>query len=198
MDGSRNGVTPGTERGLSGAERDELLGVARRTLSEFLAVRRTPVVDNVSRPLLERRGAFVTLHKGRSLRGCIGTFDASDPLLSTVQRMAIAAATSDPRFPPVTADELDDLHLEISVLSPLRRVRADEVEVGVHGVYITRGMFRGVLLPQVATEHGWDRETFLEHTCIKAGLSPDAWRDPETRIEVFNAEVFAEHPRPAL
>lgn len=172
--------------------RRELLRVARRTLEEYLVSRRTPVIDAASSPLTEKRGAFVTLHKGRNLRGCIGTFEASAPLLDTVQRMAVAAATSDPRFPPVDLDELGELHIEISALSPLRRAAADEVEVGVHGIYITRGFRRGVLLPQVATENGWDRETFLEHTCLKAGLDRDAWKDPDARIELFTAEVFGE------
>jgi hypothetical protein len=178
--------------GLTGEERGQLLRAARRTLEEYLRHRRTPAIEDAAPKLFEPGGAFVTLHRGRSLRGCIGTFDASDPLLGTVQRMAIAAATHDPRFPPVTREELDELHLEISVLSPLRRAAAEEVEVGTHGVYVTRGAFRGVLLPQVATEHGWDRRTFLEHTCLKAGLSPDAWQDPETVIEVFSAQVFGE------
>lgn len=182
-------------RELNPDERAELLRIARRTLEEFLPHRRRPVVETASAALLERRGAFVTLHSGRALRGCIGTFEASDPLIDTVQRMAIAAATSDPRFPPLSADELDQVCLEISALSPLRRGNAEEVEVGRHGIYITRGIFRGVLLPQVATEHGWDRQLFLEHTCIKAGLPPDAWQDGETRIELFTAEVFGEAPR---
>ncbi len=177
---------------LSPAEREELLRAARRTLEEYLVNQRTPSIEAKAPRLLEPRGAFVTLHRGRQLRGCIGTFEATNPLLDTVQRMAIAAATTDPRFPAVTADELSDLWLEISALTPLRRATADEIEVGVHGIYVTRGYFRGVLLPQVATEHGWDRQTFLEHTCMKAGLPPSAWREPDLRIEIFSADVFGE------
>lgn len=175
-------------------ERQELLRAARRTLQEYLVSGKTPVVDPASVRLLDRGGAFVTLHRGRQLRGCIGTFEDSDTLLHTVQRMAVAAATTDPRFPPVTAEELAGLHIEISALSPLHESSADAVQVGVHGIYVTRGFRRGVLLPQVATENGWDRETFLAHTCLKAGLDPDAWRDGGTRIELFTAEVFGEEP----
>jgi len=181
--------------GLSQADQKELLLVARRTLGVFLESGKTPSIETESSDLLEPRGAFVTLHKGAQLRGCIGTFESSDPLIDTVQRMVVAAATKDPRFPAVLTDELADLWLEISALTPRRQATADEVEVGTHGVYVTRGYSRGVLLPQVATEHNWDRETFLDHTCLKAHLPADAWRDSETTIEVFSAEVFGEQPR---
>jgi AmmeMemoRadiSam system protein A len=180
------------EQHLTHEEQRELLRAARRTLEEVLAHHRVPVIEVASGHLLDKRGAFVTLHQAGQLRGCIGTFEADDSLINTVQRMAVAAATTDPRFPPVEAKELPDLDLEISALTPLRRGTADEVVLGVHGIYITRGIFRGVLLPQVATEHGWDRRTFLEHTCLKAGLRRDAWRDPETKIDLFTAEVFGE------
>jgi AmmeMemoRadiSam system protein A len=173
-------------------EREELLRVARRTLEVYLAGQQAPIIETDHSTLMQHRGAFVTLHKGKQLRGCIGTFEAAEPLLSTVQRMAIAAATTDPRFSRVTPDELPSIHIEISALSPLREGSADDIRVGVHGIYITRGMRRGVLLPQVATENGWDRETFLEHTCIKAGLPVTAWKEPDTRIEIFTAEVFGE------
>lgn len=177
-------------------QRQELLRVARRTLQLTLQTGKRPVIESESAALLQPAGAFVTLHRGEQLRGCIGTFEAGAPLLDTVQRMAVAAAQSDPRFAPVRAEELDELTLEISVLSPLRPARAEEVEVGVHGVFITRGANRGVLLPQVAVEHGWDRETFLQHTCLKARLPPEAWQEPGTRIEVFSAQVFGEDAPP--
>ena len=141
----------------------------------------------------EPRGCFVTLHtRGGDLRGCIGTFESSGPLWQTVQEMAVAAALRDPRFHPLRPEELPRCVLEISALTPLRPARAEEVEVGRHGVCVQRGFSRGVLLPQVATEHGWDRETFLDHTCRKAGLPLGAWRDGSVRIEVFTAEVFSE------
>jgi len=107
--------------------------------------------------------------------------------------MAVAAAFDDPRFPPLKAEELKDLELEISVLSPLKKIRdIHEIEVGKHGLYIVRGYHSGLLLPQVAIEYGWDRETFLEETCYKAGLPPDAWRDAQTEIYVFSADYFGE------
>lgn len=177
---------------LTEEEQRLLLQTARRTLEEHLASGRKLVADVDSPALLLPRGAFVTLHKQGRLRGCIGTFEAQGPLLETVQRMVVAAATTDPRFPSVEKEELPELDLEISVLSPLQKVSAEEVQVGVHGVYITRGFQRGVLLPQVATEHNWDRETFLDHTCLKAGLPSSAWRDSDVTIEAFSAEVFGE------
>jgi uncharacterized protein len=181
---------------LTEEERAELLRIARRTLEEYLATKRKPAIEVASARLREeRRGAFVTLHHGAKLRGCIGTFEAEEAICDTVQRMAVASATSDPRFPSVKADELGELRIEISVLSPLTVATAEEVRVSEHGIYITRGYHRGVLLPQVATENGWDRETFLAHTCLKAGLDPDDWRDPKTQIEVFSADVFGEPER---
>jgi len=138
-------------------------------------------------------GCFVSLHKkSGDLRGCIGTFSAEDALWRTVRDMAIAAALRDPRFAPLIESELDDCVIEVSVLSPSRKATAEEVEVGKHGVSMSRGHNRGVLLPQVAVSNGWDRETFLGNTCRKAGLSPDAWRDGSVNIEVFSADVFSE------
>ena len=177
---------------LSRDEKLTLLAAARRTIEGYLASGQRPALEATTERLREEAGAFVTLHQGENLRGCIGSFTGEGPLLQTVQQMAVAAATRDPRFPSVTADEVPALTLEISVLSPLRVGTADEVEVGLHGIFITRGYHRGVLLPQVATEHGWDRETFLDHTCLKAGLPPGTWKDHETTIELFTAEVFGE------
>lgn len=126
------------------------------------------------------------------MRGCIGHVVGFVPLWRAVEENAVAAAFSDPRFPPLTARELDEVHIEISVLSPLRQVAADEVVVGRDGLLVERGASRGLLLPQVATEYGWDRETYLDHTCRKAGLEPRTWRQPDTRISTFTAEVFGE------
>lgn len=186
--------------GLTNDQRRELLQIARRALTLYFEHGQTPAIESEDPAFLAPAGAFVSLHRRAPsqreprLRGCIGTFEARDPLIDTVTRMAIAAATQDPRFDAVRAEELPDLVIEISVLSPRRDAKADEIEVGRHGIYISRGAHRGVLLPQVATEHGWDRETFLEHTCGKAGLDQDAWRDDETRIQIFSAEVFGEDP----
>ncbi|MBI5509427.1 MAG: AmmeMemoRadiSam system protein A [Deltaproteobacteria bacterium] len=141
----------------------------------------------------EPRGCFVSLHtRAGALRGCIGTFEASRPLWKAVQEMAIAAATHDPRFPAVTAAELGDCVIEISALTPCQKATPESIQVGVHGIAVERGYHRGVLLPQVATEYGWDRETFLDHTCMKAGMPKNAWRDGSVSIETFGAEVFSE------
>jgi len=170
-----------------------LLRVARDAIGDQLRSGRVPKADTDDPVLLEPRGAFVTLHLAGALRGCIGTFVSQQPLIHTVQEMAISAATRDPRFPPLQPAELDEIDIEISALSPLRPVSdPNEVEVGRHGIFIKRDFYSGVLLPQVATEQGWDRETFLQHTCLKAGLPPAAWRDPKTTIEVFEAQVFGE------
>ncbi len=143
--------------------------------------------------LLEHRGAFVTLKINGQLRGCIGTFVASKPLIEVVADMAVQAAFHDPRFQPLTPSEFDQIEVEISVLSPLREIDSiDEIEVGKHGIYIIKGPYHGVLLPQVATEYGWDRNQFLDQTCIKAGLWPGCWKDPDTKILIFSAEVFDE------
>lgn len=178
---------------LSPEEKRRLLEVARTTIREHLEKGEVGKQPATSPGLARPCGAFVTLHKHGELRGCIGTFTSPRPLVATIQEMALSSSQRDPRFPPLGAEELDDVDIEISVLSPLRQIGdVSEIEVGRHGIYITRGMRSGVLLPQVATEYGWDRTTFLEHTCLKAGLPPDAWKLDDTRIEVFEAEVFGE------
>ncbi len=137
-------------------------------------------------------GLFVSLHKHGELRGCIGYVEGIKPLLQAVIDMAEAAAFRDPRFEPVTSDELEDLEIEISVLSPLQEIKSvDEIVIGEHGLVIERGFAKGLLLPQVATEYNWDRETFLEHICVKAGLPKDAWQDPKSKIYTFSAVVFS-------
>ncbi len=181
------------ERELSLEEKKRLLAVARQTISDLVQGRaRCPQQADLEGLCLER-GAFVTIHKRGQLRGCIGNFQALGTLLETVQEMATAAACQDPRFRPVQSLELDDLDLEISVLSPLRPIKSvEEIQVGRHGIYIVSPRGRGVLLPQVATEQGWDRETFLDHTCLKAGLRPGCWRETDVQILIFSAQVFGE------
>jgi len=143
--------------------------------------------------LLKECGAFVTLHKQGKLRGCIGYITAVKPLYKTVREVARSSAFSDPRFPPVTEDEIPLLEIEISVLTPLKRITSlDEIELGTHGIMIKRGFSSGLLLPQVATEQNWDRDTFLTHTCFKAGFPGDCWKKPDTSIEIFGAIVFNE------
>jgi AmmeMemoRadiSam system protein A len=140
----------------------------------------------------EPRGAFVTVHRDGELRGCLGRLEIDWPLAETVAHLAAIVADADPRFDPVAVHELPSIELEISVLTPEREIeRLDEIEIGRHGVIVERGSRRGLLLPQVATEHAWDRETFVAHTCLKAGLPPDAWRG-DVRILIFEAQVFGE------
>jgi AmmeMemoRadiSam system protein A len=177
---------------LSEEDRQALLATARRAIEARLL--RAPVAyPKGSETLQTPCGAFVTLKAGEALRGCIGMVTASKPLVETVKEMATASAFEDPRFPPLGSDELARIRIEISVLSPLVRI-ADvrEIEVGTHGIMLRQGRRSGLLLPQVATEYGWDRDTFLGHTCRKAGLPEDAWRDPQTVIEIFSAVVFHE------
>ena len=138
-------------------------------------------------------GAFVTLTKGGDLRGCIGSIHAVEPLYRAVASSAISAAFRDPRFYPLRPDEMPEVELEISVMGPIEPVKdINDIEVGRDGLIVSRGRNAGLLLPQVATEYGWDRQTFLDQTCIKAGLEKGAWRSEQTRIEKFAAEVFSE------
>ncbi len=179
--------------GLTEKEKRLLHQIARGAIEDAIMRRRKSVPEPIieSRALKEKRGAFVTLKKHGHLRGCIGYVEGIKPLCKAVEEMAIAAALHDPRFNPVTEAELSQLEIEISVLTPLRRIKdIGEIEVGKHGLIIQRGPRSGLLLPQVATEYGWDRKTFLEHTCLKAGLPTDAWKDKDTGIYVFSAEVF--------
>ncbi len=172
-----------------------LLKLARATIKNRLKPAETEKI-NFKFPEI-KHGAFVTLHKKGELRGCIGTFRSDKNIDEVVREMALASAFEDPRFSPLQPEEIDEIDIEISVLSPLRKIKdISEIEVGKHGLYISRGFRSGVLLPQVATEYNWNRETFLIHTCLKAGLPEDAWKDPSTRIEVFSAEVFGEKEFP--
>ncbi len=177
-------------------DRDEqrlLLDLARRTIAARLAGSPDPIVDPPAGPLREPRGAFVTLHLEGHLRGCIGHVVGHEPLWLSVRENAVNAAFHDPRFPPLTADELDHVVLEISVLTPLRPITGpDDLVIGRHGVMIQLAGARGLLLPQVASELGWGARTFLEQTCRKAGLDRDAWQRPDAIVEAFEAEVFGD------
>ena len=171
----------------------ECLFLSRRTLHAYIRNQKMlPPYIPEHEELREYRGAFVTLKRSGQLRGCIGYVEGIKPLWQTIEDCTIAAASQDPRFPPVRPDELPEIEIEISVLSPMKQISSiDEIEVGQHGLIITKGPFRGLLLPQVATEYGWDKIRFLQHTCIKAGLPPDAWKEG-AQIEVFTADVFSE------
>ncbi len=181
---------------LTEADEQILLRLAREALEEGVRRHRLSDLEAPQGIVREKCGAFVTLHKARRLRGCIGYFEARKPLYQTVRECAFAAALRDPRFEPVTPDELPALQLEISVLSPLEEISPEAIEVGRHGLLVSRGFQRGLLLPHVAVEWKWDRERFLEETCLKAGLPSDAWRQG-AKIQAFTARVFSDPPDPA-
>jgi len=181
-------------KALNQADKNELLRIARSTIETFVKTGRTPDVTVKEARLSEVEGAFVTITEHGTLRGCIGDIVGQQALYKTVRDMAVAAASQDPRFNPLTAAELKDISVEISVLSKPRRVKdASEIQLGRHGVIVSRGGRQGVFLPQVAQETGWSKEEFLSQLCSqKAGLPPDAWKDPGTDLYVFTADVFAE------
>jgi AmmeMemoRadiSam system protein A len=178
---------------LDAAARTELLKLARTALEEYYAQGFVEEHRTSCEELSAFKGAFISLHKGDNLRGCIGQIYPDRELHKIVQNCALSAALEDARFQPVRAEELCAISIEISVLTPFRQIHGPEdVEVGRHGLYIQSGRFRGLLLPQVATQNMWDRETFLSQTCRKAGLPESAWRDPHTTVQTFEAEVFSE------
>lgn len=180
---------------LNPEQRATLLGIARQSIEAVLEGRRPALeIGTLDDDLKRPSGAFVTLNeRGGELRGCIGSIEPVAPLAQAVSSSAINAAFRDPRFHPVSREELPNLHIEISVMSPIVPVGdIGEIEVGRDGLIISRGARAGLLLPQVATDYGWDRDTFLSQTCIKAGLPPESWRSPDCRIEKFSAEVFGE------
>ncbi len=168
-----------------------LLELARHSILMTLQKgRRLPAVESLSPPLREKRGTFVTLWMDE-LRGCIGFPYPVKALAQAVQEAAISAAFQDPRFPPVRAEELAQLEIEISVLTVPRSIEIQQIQVGVHGLIVSRGNRSGLLLPQVAMEYHWDAQTFLEQTCVKAGLSPEAWKE-KINLYAFEAQVFSE------
>jgi len=172
---------------LTDGQRAELLSIARVAIQAH-----TAVAFETTPTGWPNAGAFVTLRKHGELRGCIGHVEPDRPLDVTVARVAVAAAQTDPRFPSVSLDELDEISIEISVLGPLERIFGlKEVIVGRHGLVVERTFHRGLLLPQVAVEHGWSAEVFASQTCVKAGLPPDAWKNGAT-LWRFEAEVFGE------
>ncbi len=182
---------------LTEEQKKQLLSLVRETIREYLTTGKRKEFHTEDEALLQKSGAFVTLKKKGDLRGCIGYIISDLPLYQTVIDAAISAATRDPRFLPLESDELDQVTLEISVLSPPKVItNAEEIEVGKHGLILTQGLNRGLLLPQVAIEQGWDRLTFLQHTCFKAGLPSDAW-EKGAIMEVFSAHVFGEEEEPS-
>lgn len=178
---------------LSEKQKKRLIEIARESIKSVLKGKKIPSFDTDDEELRRENGAFVTLKINNNLRGCIGHIVADSPLYKTISEMAVQSAFGDPRFPKLKKEELERIEIEISVLSKLKKIDdVKEIEVGKHGLLMRKGFYSGLLLPQVATEYGWDRKTFLEHTCQKAGLPKDTWRDKDTEIYIFTAEVFSE------
>jgi AmmeMemoRadiSam system protein A len=189
---------PATDR-LGASERAELLERARRAAAEALSLASAVAPAEPSGLLAEPGAAFVTWRRDGKLRGCIGSVEPVRPLAVDVERNAVAALLHDPRFAPTTGRDFPRLTLEISVLSPRERIASpDELEIGVHGVYVEKGARRGLLLPQVAPEWGWAAEELLEQVCLKAGLPGEAWRRPDVALSRFAAEVFGDPERAAV
>lgn len=171
-------------------EKAVLKGLAKNAIESVLLGKPAETV-NIPERLKEKGGAFVTIKNKGDLRGCIGYIQAVLPVWETVKEAAMQAAFHDPRFDSVDRKELKDIDIEISVLTPMQKIEdVAEIEVGKHGLYIEKGYNSGLLLPQVATEYNWDRTTFLEHTCFKAGLSKNAWKSKDTNIYIFSADIF--------
>lgn len=171
----------------------DLLKLARQSLEEFTRTGTTSVYRPASEKIQERAGVFVTLRRGGELRGCIGTLDPGKPLYVSVRDMTIAAAMEDPRFDPVTEDELGNITIELSIMGPLEVVQdVTRVRIGKHGLCVVQGPRRGVYLPQVAVEQGWDVQTFVEETCRKAGLKSSAWKKSSTQLFTFETIKVSE------
>lgn len=176
---------------LGSLEKQLLLDVARKAL--VAAVERRESLENLSESIpIECGGVFVSLYRRGRLRGCIGQIGAHDSLIRMVAHCAKSAALEDPRFSPVRTDELPGIEIELSVLSTPEIISLDQIETGKHGLMVSNGSQRGVLLPQVARQFGWTAMRFLEETCLKAGLDREAWKDPETRVQAFTAELLSE------
>ena len=171
----------------------KLLKIARNAIDACLTETAAAPVEVDDLALNQKVGCFVTIHRDGQLRGCIGNFVSDKPLYLEVTQMAVAAATTDPRFYAMSIDDIGNYSLDISILSPLQKIDdIMQVEVGTHGIYLEKDSSRGVLLPQVATEQGWNRQNFIEQTCVKAGLPTDAWRSPRTSIYTFTAQVITD------
>ena len=176
-----------------------LLELAREAIAAALALRPLELEAAAARLPTDRLrqpgGAFVSLHRAGRLRGCVGYPTPRKPLYQTVAEAALAAAFHDPRFEPLSAEGLPAVEIEISLLSPLFPIQPEQVQPGTHGLLVTQGLQRGLLLPQVAQEHGWGREEFLEETCAKAGLEREAWKKGAVKLEAFTAFVFSDASR---
>jgi AmmeMemoRadiSam system protein A len=179
--------------GLSDSEKKELLKIARITLEKHVRDEKIPEFKPTTERLKEKRGVFVTLKEHCELRGCIGDPIGREPLFEGVKENAINSSTNDYRFPPVQPEELKDIDIEITVMTPLQKISDPKViEIGKHGILIVKGDCRGIFLPQVATEQGWNLNELLAHVCEKAGLPVNAWKDKDAEIYIFSGEVFGE------
>jgi len=177
---------------LTEREKKGLLKIARAAIAGRLGLPTREESPGIAPAMREEKGAFVTLHKEGRLRGCIGNIEGRRPLFEAIAELALESAFADPRFPALGREEFPDIDIEISVLTKLIRIESiEQIEVGKHGLYIRKGLHSGLLLPQVATEYGWDRNTFVEQTCWKAGLPEDAWKE-DAEIYIFGGEVFGE------
>ena len=182
---------------LSTVEQKELIDIAWKSIRRRVRGKdaepsyEEPKGLNPESMLAQRAGVFVSLYSNGELRGCLGVIVSDASLAETVLQLAGRSAMEDPRFPSVTEDELDDIQIEISVLSPLQEISAiEEIQVGKHGLFVVAGMYRGLLLPQVAVKHRWTVTRFLEETCVKAGLPQDQWKHAETQIYIFTAQII--------
>jgi uncharacterized protein len=178
---------------LNAEQKKILLEIARKTI-EDVAIGKNPPDFEIDDPVLNIKcGAFVTIHNKKNLRGCIGNIIAQAPLWKTIRQMAVEASMHDPRFLSVSPKELGDIDIEISVLSPFEKITdINEIEVGKHGIFIKLGFYQGLLLPQVATDYGWNRTQFLEYTCQKAGLGRESYKEKNCEIFIFSATIFSE------
>lgn len=178
---------------LSDADRKAILDLARQAVTEAVCHGRlVHPIPNAG--VLERQcGVFVSLHVKGKLRGCIGVIDAREQLGESIVRCAAGAALEDPRFTRMKPEEVGDVEIEVSLMTPLELIRPEEIEIGTHGLMVEQGGRRGLLLPQVALEHNLGRERFLEETCCKAGLAREAWKSPDTKIHGFRCEIMSEN-----
>jgi AmmeMemoRadiSam system protein A len=181
----------GVDLGFTPEEKEQLRELAFQAIRCRCLGEAMPDAPVAGSRLKEPGAAFVCIHKGGELRGCIGVIEARAPLWETIRRMAVEAAFGDPRFCALATDELDKIDIEISVLTPMERIGVpSEIEIGKHGLFIRKGARSGLLLPQVATEHGWNPEQFLQWTCSKAGIPEKAWKGKDVEIYIFSADVF--------
>jgi len=169
-----------------------LLRLAREAIYHFVSRGKAPEIEEEDERLQVDQGVFVSLHINDRLRGCMGSLSGDGSLVKTVSNMAVCAVSEDPRFSPLRMDEVPKADIELSILGELRPAQLSDIEIGVHGLFVTKGRMRGILLPQVATQYQWSAEEFASQTCVKAGLERDAWKESDCRLDAFTADVFSE------